>query len=96
LSSSDNIPFIIVRNTLSLLPKHNISISGDLLGFRIINPIDMTIVTLVSNEVANLYSSFHFLALNTFFLRDMDICFCMLYPEERERERDIVRTSHVQ
>jgi hypothetical protein len=39
------------RDTLSLLPKHNISVSGDLLSFRIINPIDMTIVTLGMEEI---------------------------------------------
>ena len=75
-----------MRNTLSLLLKHNISISRDLLSFRIINPIDITIITLVSNEVANLYSSFYFLALNTFFLRDMNIYFSILYSKERKRD----------
>ena len=94
LSSSDNIPFIIVRNTLSLLPKHNIFMSGDLLGFRIINPIDIAVVTLVSNEVANPRSGFYFLTLNTLFLRDMNICLCILCPEEGEG--DIIRTSYVQ
>ena len=91
LSPSDNIPLIIVRNTLFLLLKYNVSISRNLLSFRIINPIDITIVTLVTYEVANLYSSIYLLALNALFLRDINIYLYILYLEEGER--DIVRTS---
>ena len=54
----------------------------------------MTIVTLVSNEVANPCSSFHFLALNALFLRDMNICFCI--PCSKEGKRDVLRGSHIQ
>lgn len=83
-----------MRNTLFLLLEDNIPVSRNLFSFRIINPIDMTIVTLVSNEVANPRSSFYFLTLNTLFLRDINICLCTLYPEEGEG--DIVRTSYIQ
>jgi hypothetical protein len=51
----------------------------------------MTIITLVTHEVANLYSSIYLLALNTLFLRDINICLYILYP--KEGERDIIRTS---
>jgi hypothetical protein len=54
----------------------------------------MTIVTLVTHEVANLCSSIYLLALNALFLRDINICLCILCPEEGER--DIVRTSQIQ
>jgi hypothetical protein len=91
LSPSDNIPLIIVRNTLFLLLKYNISISRNLLSFRIINPIDITIITLVTYKVANLYSSIYFLALNALFFRDINIYLYILYLEEGER--DIIRTS---
>ena len=94
MSSRDDIPFIIVRNTLSLLLKHNISVSRNPLSFRIINPIDMTIVTLVSNEVANPCSSLHLLALNALFLRDMNICLSILYS--KEGKRDVLRGSYIQ
>jgi hypothetical protein len=93
-TTNDNVSVIIVWNTLFLLLEDNIPVSGNLLRFRIINPVDMTVVTLVSYEVANPRSSFHFLTLNALFLRDMNICFCIPYSEERKR--DVLRGSYIQ